>query len=72
METITLEVEGMSCDACVKHVTQALMGLDGVASARVSLDEHHAVVTYEPTQVAPAQMVAAIEEEGYEAAPEPH
>lgn len=69
METQTLDVEGMSCDACVGHVTRALQGLDGVQSAQVSLADKQAIVTYDPAKVQAAQMVEAIVEEGYEASP---
>ncbi len=69
MQTETLHVEGMSCAACVGHVTRALQGLDGVQSAQVSLADKQATVTYDPARVQAAQMVEAIVEEGYEAAP---
>ena len=69
METKTLNIEGMSCEACVGHVTRALQGLDGVQSAQVSLSAKQAVVAYDPAKVAPAQMVEAVVEEGYEATP---
>jgi len=67
MQTEILDVQGMSCGACVGHVTRALEGLDGVQSALVSLEEHRAVVTYDPARVQMAQMVEAVAEEGYEA-----
>ena len=67
MQTEILDVQGMSCGACVGHVTRALEGLDGVQSALVSLEERRAVVTYDPARVQMAQMVEAVAEEGYEA-----
>ena len=67
METIKLNVQGMSCEACVGHVTKALLGLDGVQSALVSLADSAAVVTYDPAKVQPAQMQDAVADEGYEA-----
>jgi len=60
-------LQGMSCDACVGHVTRALQGLDGIQSAQVSLAEKQAIVTYDPARVQVPQMVEAIAEEGYEA-----
>ena len=48
---------------------QALEGLDGVESAKVSLADKAALVTYDPAKVQPAQMVAAVDEEGYAATP---
>ena len=71
MQTETLDVRGMSCAACAGHVTRALLGLDGVQSAQVSLTENQAVVTYDPVQVQVAQMTEAVAEEGYEASPRP-
>ncbi len=67
METKTLGVQGMMCDACVGHVTKALAGLDGVQSAVVSLKAAQATVTYDPAKVGVRQMQDAVEEEGYEA-----
>lgn len=69
MQTKTLDVKGMSCEACVGHVTRALQGLDGVQTAQVSLADRQAVVTYDPAKVQASQMVEAIVEEGYEASP---
>lgn len=68
METMTLNIEGMSCEMCVGHVTRALSELDGVKSATVSLPQKTAVVTYDPARVGLGQMTEAVEEEGYEAA----
>jgi copper ion binding protein len=66
-KTITLRVEGMSCEACVKHVTEALMRLEGVESAAVSLRNKSAQVVYDPERVQLQQLLEAVEEEGYEA-----
>ncbi len=65
---MTLNIEGMSCEMCVGHVTRALSGLDGVQSAAVSLPQKTAVVTYDPARVSLGQMAEAVEEEGYAAA----
>ncbi len=67
MQTETLNIEGMSCEVCVRHVTRALEGLDGVQSARVSLEDKRAVVIYDPSRVQPPQMLEAVADEGYEA-----
>lgn len=37
MNTVDLEVEGMSCGACTKHVTKALRAVSGVGEVEVSL-----------------------------------
>jgi copper chaperone CopZ len=69
MQTEIFDIQGMSCDACVGHVTRALTGLDGVQSAIVSLQDHKAVVTYDPSLVQAEQMQEAVADEGYEATP---
>jgi copper chaperone CopZ len=55
----------MSCSACVRAVTNALLDLDGVKTADVSLDAKQAIVTYDPAQVQVGAMTAVIDEEGY-------
>jgi len=69
MQTQILDVQGMSCDACVGHVTRALKGLSGVETAVVSLSDHEATVIYNPAAVQVSQMLEAIADEGYVASP---
>lgn len=47
MTTIDLEVQGMSCGSCVKHVTQALQALTGVSGVEVDLPSGHVRVNGE-------------------------
>jgi copper ion binding protein len=63
----TLKIEGMSCDHCVKHVTEALEGIQGVASAKVSLKHNNAEVEHSGA-VSLDAMKAAVVEAGYEIA----
>lgn len=49
-ETLTLQVEGMTCPHCVQHVQEALKAVKGVKSAKVSLEAKSAQVTYVPGQ----------------------
>ncbi len=63
-----IEVRGMTCGNCVKHVESALRGVAGVTSAEVTLASGEAVVTHDAAQAPVAALVAAIKEEGYEAA----
>jgi copper chaperone CopZ len=64
-KTIELNVTGMTCDHCVRSVTNALKDVPGVSEAVVSLDEKKATVTGDEVDV--AKLIAAVEEEGYEA-----
>ena len=64
--TKTLHVGGMMCEHCVKYVTNALEGVDGVDHADVSLEDEQAVVHL--TKDVPDQMlIDAVIAEDYEA-----
>jgi copper chaperone len=66
MNTIDLEVQGMSCGSCVKHVTQALQTLSGVQQVDVDLPSGHVKVT--GALPADAQtFIAALDAAGYPA-----
>jgi len=71
-ETVSIQVGGMTCAACQVHVQKALEQTPGVTRAGVSLMAGEATVVFDPQQVAPAALVEAIRETGYEAdLPEP-
>ncbi len=65
-QTITFNVTGMTCDHCVHAVTNAVKETPGVADVTVSLEAKSAVVTGDQIDV--AKIIAAVAEEGYEAA----
>ncbi|HEX2188520.1 MAG TPA: cation transporter [Longimicrobiaceae bacterium] len=65
MKTTRLNVTGMSCSHCAQTVEKALRGAPGVRSATVHLENGAAEVEHEEGRVAPEQLVAAVEEEGY-------
>jgi copper chaperone CopZ len=67
MKTTRLKVKGMTCGHCVSAVEKALRNRPGVRNATVHLNEGAAEVEYEEGSVAPEQLVAAVEEEGYPA-----
>ncbi|HEU4883803.1 MAG TPA: cation transporter [Longimicrobium sp.] len=69
METIQLKVGGMSCGHCQSAVQSALRRQPGVRAATVNLEGGTAQVEYDPVAVTPAQLTAAVAEEGYTAAP---
>lgn len=61
----TLQVEGMTCESCVQKVQTALLDLNGVNEARVSLEKKRAEVTYNPDLVSTSDMRTAIEQLGF-------
>ena len=68
-KTVTISVEGMSCEHCVRAVKGALEAQKGVKEAEVSLEGKSARVVYEDGLVGPEDLKAAILEEGYEVTP---
>ncbi|MGL5271553.1 MAG: copper chaperone CopZ [Selenomonadaceae bacterium] len=66
MEKTVLKVEGMSCDHCVKSITQGVGALPGVASVAVDLTAKIVTVDFNPTTVSIDKIKAAIDDQGYE------
>ncbi len=66
MESLVIEIAGMSCQACVKSVTAALKALPGVGRVDVSLDAGRAIVACDPGLVSVAKLRKAIEDAGFE------
>ncbi|MDD2378052.1 MAG: copper chaperone CopZ [Bacilli bacterium] len=66
MEKIVLQVEGMSCDHCVKSIKKSVNELPGVAQVEVSLSDKTVMVEYDNTKVKVEQIKSVIEEQGYE------
>ena len=65
-QTVTIPVYGMSCEHCVKAVTNTLNVLKGVKDARVSLEDKNAQVVYEDELTSVSELESAIIEEGYQ------
>ena len=58
-----LKIEGMSCDACVGIVANALRNVEGVSRALVDLSTNRAEVEGEDYDV--EDLIESVEEEGY-------
>lgn len=63
MQTIELNISGMTCGACVNHVTQGLQSVSSVQSVVVDLASNTATVSGESLDL--SQLVEAVKEEGY-------
>lgn len=61
-----LNVEGMSCMHCVKHVKDALLSVKGVKTADVSLENKEAIVTCSD-KVSKDKLIKAVVDAGYSA-----
>ncbi|MDE0467397.1 MAG: copper ion binding protein [Candidatus Poribacteria bacterium] len=66
MEKTKLKIGGMSCEHCVKTVTNALTELPGVRRAKVNLRKAEAVVHFDASHVTTANLTEAITAAGFE------
>ncbi|PEF50481.1 MULTISPECIES: copper chaperone CopZ [Bacillus cereus group] len=64
--TITLKVQGMTCNHCKMSVTTALTELEGVQNVEVHLQEGTVNVEYDDTKVDVDKMKEVIEDQGYD------
>jgi Cu+-exporting ATPase len=60
-----LDIDGMTCAACVSRVERALTDLDGVEEASVNLATETALVRYDVERIALDALMAATERVGY-------
>ena len=65
MQTVTLNIDGMTCGGCVKSVTRLL---EGVEKAEVSLENKNAVVTFDESKTDADALIDAVEDGGYDVA----
>lgn len=63
---ITIDVNGMMCENCKKHVEKAVKGVRGVKKVKVSLEDKNAVVEYNDKKTSEEEIGKAILEAGYE------
>lgn len=67
MENTLIKIAGMSCQGCVKNISDVLLAQDGVHSAVVSLDAGEARVQFDPAMIDRPKLLAAIEDAGFDA-----
>ena len=67
MAKARLGINGMSCQHCVKTVTDALIALEGVQRVKVNLRKGEAIVRYDASYITDANLVEAITAIGFEA-----
>lgn len=66
-DTITFNVEGMTCSSCASNIERALLKQEGVFGASVNFSLGKAEATYDGSVVKPAELIRAIENIGYKA-----
>ena len=66
MATETLSVPEIHCDHCKTSIEGALASIGGVEAATVDIPARTVTVTYHDASVDRSDLVAAIEQQGYE------
>jgi Cu+-exporting ATPase len=69
LQHITLDIGGMTCASCVRHVEKALTRVEGVQIAEVNLATERASVAFDPSSVSFDSLTAAVGKAGYVATP---
>ena len=65
VQTITLDVPGMTCSSCPITVKKALMKVDGVQQVKTTFEKREAVVTFDNAKTNAAKLTAASGDAGY-------
>lgn len=60
-----ISINGMSCEHCVRHVTNALNEIDGINDVSVDLKANKAIIEV-ISKVSDDQIISAIDDAGYE------
>lgn len=68
-ETI-LEVDGMTCSSCVRHVEGALRKIEGIGAVEVKLREGKVRVEHDPAKAPIARMIEVLADAGYDSRPQ--
>lgn len=63
---LTLSIDGMHCDACVRRVTAALGAADGVVVGQVKVGSAH--VSFDPAEITPEEIAETVDRIGFRAA----
>jgi copper chaperone len=66
MESIVLKTPGISCSHCEAAIKKAVGALPGAGQVKVDLASKLVTVDYDGRAVNPADIRAAIEDQGYE------
>ena len=65
VETASISVEGMRCDACCTKIETALASQNGVKTVSVNLETKFATVEFYPAKVAKSELVQAVSDAGF-------
>lgn len=67
LQKVTIEVSGMTCEACEQTITYSIDKLSGIVSSEASYDNGNTVVEFDQTKTTIQEIENAINETGYKA-----
>lgn len=67
LETVELQIGGMTCEGCAATIKSTLLEAPGVAEVELHYPAGHAQVKYDPGKTEPSKLVAAVNGLGYRA-----
>ena len=67
LQSLELKVGGMTCSSCTNAITKHLENVQGVLEVKINLITEIATIKYMPNNIGPRDIIALIEEIGYEA-----
>ena len=65
MKEIKLKIEGMHCAGCSNRLEKILNNVDGIESAKVSLEEKQATIKFDETKTNIENIKEAIADAGF-------
>ena len=65
-EETLLDVIGMSCPSCIRHVNAALADIEGVAKVEVRLRDGKVLVRHDPAVANVNALIEALRDAGYD------
>jgi periplasmic mercuric ion binding protein len=65
LQTVTLDVENMTCAVCPITVKKALERVPGVTDAKVDFDKKTASISFDPDKASPDTLTKATADAGY-------
>ncbi len=67
IQTVTVDVKGMTCENCVNGITTAMNDLPGMQTCSISLEDERATITLDANTLTPDQAVSRINQLGFTA-----
>ncbi|KAI6049558.1 copper-transporting ATPase 1 isoform X2 [Marmota monax] len=67
VNSVTISIEGMTCNSCVWTIEQQIGKVNGVHHIKVSLEEKNATIIYDPKLQTPKTLQEAIDDMGFDA-----